>query len=186
VVTVEGLDLDEMEIDEPVAPRKPVSTRSKTGAKAKYKTPAASKSPSKTKSTAKGKGKARASPARTKKKAPATQKKSALFLSDDEDDGDELLDEVEEVVDEGEGEGESAAAVALALGADLSEENGRGTGTAGDVTPTLRSTAGTQLRREAVRATTKRRAAALVEADGDSDDDAVFKGFGARKRGKVR
>jgi hypothetical protein len=51
---------------------------------------------------------------------------------------------------------------------------------------TLRSTAGTQLRREAVRAATKRRAAALVEADDDPDDDAVFKGFGARKWGKVR
>jgi len=32
----------------------------------------------------------------------------------------------------------------------------------------------------------KKRAAALVEADDGSDDDAVFKGFGARKRGKVR
>ncbi|KAI0276241.1 hypothetical protein BGY98DRAFT_987158 [Russula aff. rugulosa BPL654] len=169
VVTVEGLDLeaaDEMEIDEPVAPRttKPLSTRSKAA-----------------KTTAKGKGKAKASPARTKKKAaPVGQKKLALFLSDDDDDDDELLAEVEDEVDEvvDEGEGESAAAVALALGADVSEENG--------LTSTLRSTAGTQLRREAVRATTKKRAAALVEADDDSDDDAVFKGFGARKRGKVR
>ena len=70
--------------------------------------------------------------ARTKKKAPVAQKKLALFLSDDDDDEllDEIEDEVEEIVDEG--EGESTAAVALALGADVPEENGRGTGMAGE------------------------------------------------------
>ena len=52
------------------------------------------------------------------------------------------------------------------------------------MTSTLRSTAGTQVRRAAAR-TVKKRPVALVDLDGDSDDDAVFKGFGGRKRGRI-
>jgi len=106
--------------------------------------------------------------------------------------------------------GESAAAVAAVLGVrdgDEEDEVGdetvtRGTATLGHgehasavgdderadagMTSTLRSTAGTQLRRQAVRAATKRRAAAMGGVDDDDSDDAVFKGFGGRKRGRVR
>ena len=198
---VETIDLeaDDMEID--AAPPKPASTRSKTGVKAKAaKAPAAKKSPPKTKTTtaaAKGKGKAKAIPARTTKKAPVKRRNAALFLPDDDDEDEDELDEIEDEDEVGvedemdQDQDASAAAVALELGADVS-----GTGTLGHVgdetaagmTPTLRSTAGTQLRREAVRASTaKKRAAALAGAEDDSDDDAaVFKGFGARKRGRVR
>ena len=212
------LEVDEMEIEE-LPPPKPVSTRGKTGAKARAtKAPAAAatkKSPAKTKTTAaKGKGKAKAPPARTKK-APVTRgggsgttrrRNPALFLPSDSEDEEDEMDEIEDedeggggggdVVDHDQDQDASAAAVALALGADASG-TATGTGTLGHddapaaagMTPTLRSTAGTQLRREAVRASAAKRraAAALAEAEDDSDDDAaVFKGFGARKRGRVR
>ncbi|KAF8476316.1 hypothetical protein DFH94DRAFT_758427 [Russula ochroleuca] len=208
----EGLDLeaDEMEIDVPVPPHKPISTRSKTGGRANAKAPTAAKPPSKAKASpntkaaaAKGKGKA---PARTKKalvaRGTTKRRNPALFLSDDEEDELDEIEDEDEVADQVDQDA-SEAVVALELGADVSEENARGTGTgtfghasaAGDdervvdapgMSATLRSTAGTQLRREAVRAAAKRRAAALVGADDDDSDDdaAVFKGFGARKRGR--
>ncbi|KAH9984922.1 hypothetical protein BJV77DRAFT_1086941 [Russula vinacea] len=174
---VESLDLeaDEMEIDQtgPKAAAAAAKPPSKAKASTNTKAPAA----------AKGKGKA---PARTKK-APAARsttkrRNPALFLSDDEDEEDEIIEE-DEIEDEVVHEDASEAVVALELGADVS---GTGTGTvtfghasaaaAGDdervvdapgMSSTLRSTAPTQLRKEAVRAAAKRRAAALVGADGD-------------------
>ena len=195
-------DADEIEEqDARVAPLKPPSTRSK--ASPKGKAPAAAKPASKaktsakTKTTARGKGKGKASPARTKKAPAATTrsrttrgKKPALFLTSDDESEDEVgggeVDEIDEIdeVDE------SAGVVATELGAGEEEAEVRGTAYDDErvdagMTSTLRSTAGTQSRREAMRAAKKRAAAALGGADDDSDD-AVFKGFGSRKRGRVR
>jgi len=111
-------------------------------------------------------------------------------LSDDDESEDEVgggeVDEIDEIdeVDE------SAAVVAMELGAGEEEEEVRGTAdddkrVDAGMTSTLRSTAGTQSRREAMRAAKKRATAALGGADDDSDD-AVFKEFGSRKRGRVR
>jgi hypothetical protein len=137
----------------------------------------------------------------------------ALFLPSDEDedgfvaggggDGSEVdeLDESSEMPLD-----ESAAAVATELGVgvrgdeddDLTGMSGTGHGeraalAMGDderadtgMTATLRSTAGTQLRRDAVRGAKRRAAAALGGGDDDDSDDAVFKGFGGRKRGRIR
>jgi hypothetical protein len=209
------MEIDELPPPKPVSTRGKTGAKGKAAKAPAAAAAATKKSPAKTKTTAaKGKGKAKAPPARTKK-APVTRgttkrRNPALFLPSDSEDEEDEMDEIED--EDGDGDemdhdqdlDASAAAVALALGADASG-TATGTGTFGHasaaavgddasaaaagMTPTLRSTAGTQLRREAVRASAaKRRAAAvLAEADDDSDDDAaVFKGFGARKRGRVR
>jgi hypothetical protein len=120
-----------------------------------------------------------------------------LFLPDSEEDEDEV--QQDEVVGDSDADemGESAAAVAAVLGVRGDEEEDevevqtvtRGTGdderADAGMTSTLRSTAGTQLRRDAVRAA-KRRAAAMGGGDDDDSDDAVFKGFGGRKKGRAR
>jgi hypothetical protein len=204
------MDTDEMDLDAPP------SIRRKAGAKAKAPVAAIPKGKTTAKGKAKSSAKTKRSPARTKKApatraTPRGKGKNApaLFLSDSEE------DEAEDEVQGGDGGGsdademgESAAAVAAVLGVrgdevdEVEDETvTRGTGAfahgepasvAGEeradagMTSTLRSTAGTQLRREAVRAA-KRRAAAMGGGNDDDSDDAVFKGFGnGRKRGRVR
>ena len=213
------MEIDGLPPPKPVSTRGKTGAKAKAAkapaaAAATKKSPAKTKT-----TAAKGKGKAKAPPARTKKapvtRGTTKRRNPALFLPSDSEDEEDQMDEIED--EDGDGDGDvmdhdqdldaSAAAVALALGADAS---GTATATGGTfghasaaavgddastaaaaagMTPTLRSTAGTQLRREAVRASAAKRraAAALAEADDDSDDDAaVFKGFGARKRGRVR
>ncbi|KAH9961776.1 hypothetical protein BC827DRAFT_1201768 [Russula dissimulans] len=192
----------------------PAAAKPPSKAKAKATKTTTAATAAKTRTTAakgngkgKGKGKGKSSPGRTKKAPAATTrprttrgKKSALFLSDDESDdedededegggsGEGEMDEIDEI-DELD---ESAAVVAMELGAVEEEEDVRATVDNDDdervdagMTSTLRSTAGTQSRREAMRAAKKRAAAAMGGADDDSDD-AVFKGFGSKKRGRVR
>ena len=159
-------DDDMMDEDEEplIAPK---TTRSKAGAKApksptKSKKPASKASP-KSKTTAKAKAKAK--PSTRKGKQPA------LFLSDPSDDEDDDAGVVDLV---GDSDGGDSALVSELIGDDREAA----------MTSTLRSTAGTQVRRAAARAV-KKRPVALVDFDGDSDDDAVFKGFGGRKRGRI-
>lgn len=161
-------DDDMMDEDEEplIAPK---TTRSKAGAKApksptKSKKPASKASP-KSKTTAKAKAKAKAKPSTRKGKQPA------LFLSDPSDDEDDNAGVVDLV---GDSDGGDSALVSELIGDDREAA----------MTSTLRSTAGTQVRRAAARAV-KKRPVALVDFDGDSDDDAVFKGFGGRKRGRI-
>jgi hypothetical protein len=163
-------DDDMMEEDEETFAAAPAqkSTRRKAGAKAstsprKPKKPA-SKAPPKSKTTAKTKANAKASAPSRKGKQPA------LFLSDPSD---EEYDDAG-AADLGDSDGGDSALVSELVGDDREAA----------MTSTLRSTAGTQVRRAAARAV-KKRPVALVDVDGDSDDDAVFKGFGGRKRGRI-
>ncbi|KAI9439367.1 hypothetical protein H4582DRAFT_134338 [Lactarius indigo] len=162
----EGQD-DEMDEETFSAAPAPKTTRSKAGTRAKAPAPASptkSKKPASKASTA----------AKTKAKTKASKgkgKQQALFLSDPSDEeggggGDMAVDD--EVISDG---GDSALVSEL-VGDDRE-------------TSTLRSTAGTQVRRAAARGAKKRPAAVLVDPDGDSDDDAVFKGFSGRKRGRI-
>jgi hypothetical protein len=97
---------------------------------------------------------------------------------------------------------ESAAAVAAELGVleggdeetvtliwdtgtDTLEHTDERADAVGAMTSTLRLTAGTQLRRHAVR-TAKRRAVVAQGGDDDDSDDVVFKEFGGRKKERVR
>ena len=164
-LTISEVQDDEMmdEDEEPLAAPKP--TRSKASAKApksptKPKKPASKATP-KSKTTAKGKVKA------TTRKG----KQPALFLSDPSDDEYDDAGVVDLV---GDSDGGDSALVSELVGDDREAA----------MTSTLRSTAGTQVRRAAARAV-KKRPVALVDLDGDSDDDAVFKGFGGRKRGRI-
>ena len=159
------LDDDQMEEDEETfaATLAPRATRSARAPKkpASKATPKSSKT-TKTKvvTARKGKGKS---------------KQPALFLSDPSD--------------EDEGEGDDTGAADFFDGSDggdsalVSELVGDDREAA--MTSTLRSTAGTQVRRTAARAAKKRPVALVDLDDGDSDDDAVFKGFGGRKRGRT-
>ena len=136
----------------------------------KPKKPASKATPKSKTTTTKAKAKA------AKASAPSARnykgKQPALFLSSDPSDE----------------EGDYAGAVDL----DASDDGGDsalvselvGDDREAAMTSTLRSTAGTQVRRAAARAV-KKRPVALVDLDGDSDDDAVFKGFGGRKRGRI-
>ena len=111
----------------------------------------------------------------TARKGKGKSKQPALFLSDPSD--------------EDEGEGDDTGAADFFDGSDggnsalVSELVGDDREAA--MTSTLRSTAGTQVRRTAARAAKKRPVALVDLDDGDSDDDAVFKGFGGRKRGRT-
>jgi hypothetical protein len=156
-------DDEMMDEDEGVPAAKPAprNTRSKAGAKA----PASPKKPKKPAS------KASKTTAKPKAKAPSARKgkQPALFLSDPSD---EEYDDAG-AVDLGDSDGGDSALVSELIGDDREAA----------MTSTLRSTAGTQVRRAAAR--TVKRPVALVDVDGDSDDDAVFKGFGGRKRGRI-
>lgn len=172
-------DDDEMDEDEEILAAAPVpkTTKSKRGAPVsptKPKKPASKATPKPKTTTAKAKAvKAAAPSAKSKGKQPA------LFLSDPSDDDEEGAD-VAGIIDVSDGEyvpeafGDSAVVSEL-LGDDREAA----------MTSTLRSTAGTQLRRAAARVVKKRPVAVLEDPDGDSDDDAVFKGFGGRKRGRI-
>ena len=159
---------DEETPDAVPAPR---STRSKAGLRApaspaKPKKPASKATPKPKKTTTKAKAKAFAPPARNNK-----GKQPALFLSDPSDEEEDYAGAADfDASDDG---GDSALVSEL-VGDDREAA----------MTSTLRSTAGTQVRRAAAR-TVNKRPVALVDLDGDSDDDAVFKGFGGRKRGRV-
>lgn len=208
-------DVDEMDLDDGPAPPLKPSTRSRAAAKSRAP-PATKPASNTKPTTAKAKPKSKGSPARTKKapaaRAAATRGKKnarALFLPSDDEDNDEFVAGSE--LDELDGSSEmprdeSAAAVAAELGVGVrGDEDDELTGTSGTgrgeraalavgdderadtgMTATLRSTAGTQLRRDAVRGAKRRAAAALGAGDDDDSDDAVFKGFGGRKRGRVR
>jgi len=191
------------------AAAKPASKTKPTTAQAKPKSTAKAKpkpkgSPARTKKAPAGRGAA----TRGRKNA------RALFLPSDDEDEDEFVagggdhgSEVDELDESSEMPlDESVAAVAAELGVGVrGDEDDELTGTSatghgepavlavGDgeradtgMTATLRSTAGTQLRRDAVRGAKRRAAAALGAGDDDDSDDAVFKGFGGRKRGRVR
>lgn len=179
---VESIDLDvdeedpddDMEEDEETAPR---STRSKAGkapaaaSPAKPKKKPASKAtpkPKTTRATRTAKASAPAPVPRDRAKGKGKQQ-PVLFLSDPSDEEDN-------------GDGDTAGA------ADRDVSDGGDSALVGDdreavMTSTLRSTAGTQARRAAA-ARASKRPAVLVDPDDDSDD-AVFKGFGSRKRGKI-
>ena len=164
-LTISEVQDDEMmdEVEEPIAA--PKTTRSKASAKAP-KSPAKPKKPA-SKATPKSKTTAKAKAKATTRKG----KQPALFLSDPSDDEYDDAGVVDLV---GDSDGGDSALVSELVGDDRDAA----------MTSTLRSTAGTQVRRAAARAV-KKRPVALVDLDGDSDDDAVFKGFGGRKRGRI-
>ncbi|KAH9018546.1 hypothetical protein EDB84DRAFT_1403831 [Lactarius hengduanensis] len=147
----------------------PKTTRSKAGTRAKAPAPA---SPAKPKKPASKASTAAKTKAKTKASAPSVKgknKQPALFLSDPSDEeggGGDMA------VDDAVSDGGDSALVSELVGDDRE-------------TSTLLSTAGTQVRRAAARGARKRPAAVLADPDGDSDDDAVFKGFGGRKRGRI-
>ncbi|KAH9025233.1 hypothetical protein EDB85DRAFT_1984556 [Lactarius pseudohatsudake] len=129
-------------------------------------------SPAKPKKPASKASTAAKTKAKTKASAPSVKgknKQPALFLSDPSDEeggGGDMA------VDDAVSDGGDSALVSELVGDDRE-------------TSTLLSTAGTQVRRAAARGARKRPAAVLADPDGDSDDDAVFKGFGGRKRGRI-
>lgn len=161
---------DEMDEETLAAAPVPKTTKSKAGTRAKAPAPA---SPAKPKKPASSKAStATKTKAKTKASAPSVKgknKQPALFLSDPSDEeggGGDMA------VDGAVSDGGDSALVSELVGDDRE-------------TSTLLSTAGTQVRRAAARGARKRPAAVLVDPDGDSDDDAVFKGFGGRKRGRI-
>ncbi|KAH9160697.1 hypothetical protein EDB89DRAFT_1914535 [Lactarius sanguifluus] len=163
---------DEMDEETLATAPVPKTTRSKAGTRVKAPAPASPakpKKPASKASTAAAKTKAK-----TKASAPSAKgkgKQPALFLSDpsDEEGGGGGGDMA---VDDAVSDGGDSALVSELVGDDRE-------------TSTLLSTAGTQVRRAAARGARKRLAAVLADPDGDSDDDAVFKGFGGRKRGRI-
>ncbi|KAI0300679.1 hypothetical protein B0F90DRAFT_398184 [Multifurca ochricompacta] len=215
VFDLDDVDDDEMEEDStaPVPMPPPRSTRNKAGGRAKTPAASATKPSSKTKTmTAVGKLTTRAKLKATKGKEKEEKKASnarttkgkkpaALFLSDDEDE-DEVAGGIMELDDSDDGDSEEDQALSMGkrvgtLGLGVNDPFEEGVGERGrdededeeaGMTSTLRSTAGTQLlQREAAVRATKRRAAAVSRGDPDDDsDDAVFKGFESRKRGRVR
>ncbi|KAH9029739.1 hypothetical protein EDB83DRAFT_2653035 [Lactarius deliciosus] len=162
---------DEMDEETLAAAPVPKTTRSKAGTRAKapaLASPAKPKKPASKASSTAAKIKAK-----TKASAPSAKgkgKRPALFLSDPSDE--EGGDGGDVAVDDADSDGGDSALVSELVGDDRE-------------TSTLLSTAGTQIRRAAARGARKRPAAVLADPDGDSDDDAVFKGFGGRKRGRI-
>jgi hypothetical protein len=176
----EDPDDDEMAEDEEIPVVTPRATRSKAGARGKASAPASPTKPKKPASKATPKSKTTAAKAKAKASA-RKDKQQALFLSDPSDDDDAGAVVID--VSDGEyvqGAGTSTLGDSAAVSELVGDER-----EAAAMTSTLRSTAGTQVRRAAARAAKKRPAAVLVDPDGDSDDDAVFKGFGGRKRGRI-
>jgi hypothetical protein len=155
------LDDDEMDEDEDTFAAAP-APRATRNAKAPKK-PASKATPKSSKTT-----KAKVTAARKGK-----GKQPALFLSDPSDEGEGDDTGAADFLDVSDG-GDSALVSEL-VGDDREAA----------MTSTLRSTAGTQVRRTAARAVKKRPVALVDRDDGDSDDDAVFKGFGGRKRGRT-
>jgi len=171
-----GEDIDDEmdDDDEPPAPaRTPRSTRSKTNkttSPAKPKKPASKTTKTTATAATKTKPKAKASTMRKGK-----GKQPALFLSDPSDEEGMAVDD-DDYAETADLDVSNTGDTAL-----VSELVGDDRETA--MTSTLRSTAGTQVRRAAAR--TAKRPVALVDLGDDDSDDAVFKGFGGRKRGRI-
>ncbi|KAI9455675.1 hypothetical protein BJY52DRAFT_1151531 [Lactarius psammicola] len=160
----------------------PLPRSNKAGSRAKATAPAspakpkkpASKATPKSKTTTAAKTKVKAKASAPSDRAKGKGKQPALFLSDPSDE-EVAVDDDAGAADFDVSDGGDSALVSELVGDDREAV----------MTSTLRSTAGTQVRRAAARAAKKRPAAVLVDPDGDSDDDAVFKGFGGRKRGRI-